>query len=318
MTNPMTRRALLAGAGMTLTFAWEETFMSAPEAGAAGLAPEPFRYCLNTATLRGQKLPIAEVVDIAAEAGYQGIEPWIDELERHAAQGGSLRDLGKRIQDKNLTVESAIGFAEWIVDDEARRAKGLEVAKRDMDRVAQIGGARIAAPPVGLTDVTDLDVVKFAARYHALCEIGVQLGVTPMVEVWGFSKTLNRLGLAAAVAIESGHTNASVLADVYHLYRGGSDPAGLRLLGSKALPVLHINDYPAIPREQITDAHRVYPGDGIAPMDQILHDLYQIGFRGALSLELFNPDYYKQDPRLVAKTGLQKTKAAVRRALVAK
>jgi 2-keto-myo-inositol isomerase len=30
-------------------------------------------------------------------------------------------DLKKRISDCGLTVESAIGFAEWIVDDDARR-----------------------------------------------------------------------------------------------------------------------------------------------------------------------------------------------------
>ena len=53
----------------------------------------------------------------------------------------------------------------------------------------------------------------------------------PQVEVWGFSKPLSRLGEAAMVAIESGHPQACVLADVYHLYKGGSGLRGLRLLG---------------------------------------------------------------------------------------
>ena len=53
--------------------------------------------------------------------GYQAIEPWINELERHVEKGGNLRDLGRRITDAGLRVPSAIGFAEWIVDDEGQR-----------------------------------------------------------------------------------------------------------------------------------------------------------------------------------------------------
>ena len=79
--------------------------------------------------------------------------------------------------------------------------------------------------------------------------------------------------------------------------------------------VFHVNDYPASPsRANIRDADRVYPGDGVAPLDEILQTLTQIGFQGALSLELFNPNYWKQDAAVVARTGLLKMKAAVARA----
>ena len=179
-----------------------------------------FRYCFNTSTIRGQKLSLVEEIDIAAQVGYQAIEPWIGEIETYVRQGGSLADLKKRISDRGLTVESAIGFAEWIVDDDARRTKGLEQARRDMDLVQQIGGKRIAAPPAGATDVADIDYLKVAERYRALLTLGDHIGVVPQVEVWGFSKTLNRLGQAVLVAIESGHPQACVLPDVYHLVQG--------------------------------------------------------------------------------------------------
>ena len=275
---------------------------------------EPFRYGLNASTLRGHTLPLTEVVAIAAEAGYHGVEPWIDEIERHVASGGSLTDLRQQISDNGLTVEGAIGFAEWIVDDPARRMAGLEQAKRDMELVSRIGGTRIAAPPMGMTETEDRDLLKLAERYRALCEIGESFGITPLLEVWGFSKTLNRLGDAAAVAIESGHHSAAILADSYHLYKGGSPIAGLNMLRGAILPVFHINDYPAIAPEIITDADRVYPGDGIAPLTEIFRTLSHIGFSGTLSLELFNAAYYQQDAKTVAKTGLEKTRQAVRRA----
>ena len=69
------------------------------------------------------------------------------------------------------------------------------------------------------------------------------------------------------VAIESGHPKACVLPDVYHLYKGGSDFAGLKLLNAAAVHVFHMNDYPANPpRSAINDSDRVYPGDGVAPL----------------------------------------------------
>ena len=78
----------------------------------------------------------------------------------------------------------------------------------------------------------------------------------------------------------------------------------------------HITDYPADPpREQARDSDRVFPGDGIAPITQILRDLQANGCNAALSLELFNRAYYQQDPLAVAKTGLAKMKSAVKKAV---
>jgi sugar phosphate isomerase/epimerase len=88
------------------------------------------------------------------------------------------------------------------------------------------------------------------------------------------------------------------------------------MLQGKAIGIFHVNDYPKDKdRGVIKDADRVYPGDGIAPLNEILRTLRDIGYRGMLSLELFNPEYYKQDAFEVVKTGLAKTKAAVKAAL---
>jgi 2-keto-myo-inositol isomerase len=282
---------------------------------AAKPAADPFTYCLNTATIRGQGISITDEVDLAAKAGYQAIEPWINELERHVEKGGNLRDLGRRISDAGLRVPSAIGFAEWIVDDEGQRKKGLERARRDMDMVRQIGGVRIAAPPSGATKEA-VNLLRAAERYRALLEIGDKIGVTPQVELWGFSRSLNRLGETALVAIESGHPRACILADVYHLYKGASEFGGLRVLNGAAMHTFHLNDYPAKPpRGEITDAHRVYPGDGTAPLARSLRDLREAGFRGVISLELFNRDYWKQDALTVLRAGLGKMRTVVRASL---
>jgi 2-keto-myo-inositol isomerase len=317
MSHTLSRRKWL----QTATAAVGAGLATAPAATPADkTAPSdqglPFRFSFNTSTIMGQKLPLVQEVEIASRAGYNAIEPWLRELDKHVKDGGDLKDLGKRIRDHGLTVESAIGFAEWIVEDEGRRKKGLEQARREMDMVQQIGGKRIAAPPAGATDKSDLSLLKIAERYGVLLEIGRNIGVIPQVELWGPSKCLSRLGEAAFVAIECGHSQACILADVYHLYKGGSGFKGLTVLAPSVLQVIHMNDYPATPgRAEITDAFRVYPGDGVAPLGEIFRDLRAMGFRGVLSLELFNRDVWQKDPLAVASTGLEKMKAVARASL---
>ncbi len=303
MNNTLDRRALLAGTCAVAAVSNSRGVQAASRKG--------FRYCLNTSTIREAKLPLDKIVTLAAKAGYDAIEPWLFEIERFVQEGGSLADLRKRLDDAGLTVEDAIAFPAWVVDDDARRAEALEQARKAMDLVRQLGCPRLAAPPVGATDGPPIELLRAAERYRALLDLGDKMDVTPMVEVWGFSKNLRLLGETALVALESRHPRASVLADVYHLYKGGSDFAGVKLLSAAAMPIFHVNDYPARSREDLRDAHRVYPGDGVAPIPQLLRDLKGLGFQGVLSLELFNPDYWKQDPALVAKTGLEKMKAVV-------
>ena len=281
-------------------------------AGETPALPGPFVFSLNTATLRGHKLGILKEAEIAAKAGYQGIEPWVDSIQEYVKTGGTLKELRQRISDLGLSVEGAIGFPEWIVDDEQRRAKGFERAKQEMELMAQIGAKRFAAPPAGATDLPKLDPLKAAERYRALLEAGSQIGIVPQLELWGFSKNLNRLGECVWVAMETGHPKACVLADVFHMHKGGSDFHGMRLLGPDAIQVLHMNDYPAEPpREKIDDSYRIYPGDGVAPLPELLRTLRDTGGKKVLSLELFNRKYWAEDPVGVAKTGLEKMKAVV-------
>ena len=272
----------------------------------------PFLFCLNTATIRGQNLGIVKEIELAAKAGYQGIEPWISSIEDYAKSGGSLKDLKQRTHDLGLSVESAIGFPEWLAEAETKRAKGMERAKYELDLVAQLGGKRLAAPPSGATGLPILDLLQAADRYRALLELGDQAGVVPQLELWGFSRNFSRLGQCVCTAIETGHPKACVLVDIFHLYKGGSDFHGLTLLGQNTVQVLHMNDYPSDPaRDKINDGYRVFPGDGTAPVTEILRCLRASGGQKVLSLELFNRKYYEQDALEIARTGLEKLKAAV-------
>jgi 2-keto-myo-inositol isomerase len=279
------------------------------------------KYCLNMSTIQkcllgGKELDVQDQIKVASKAGYSGGELWLRNIQKFFSGGGKLSDLRKQIHDSGLTVESAIAFGKWLVDDETTRKKGLEECARDMDTIRELGGTRIAAPPTGMTDQPSMDLDKAGERYRALLELGRKHGCVPQIEVWGFSKNCYSLKQVLYICAAAAHPDACILPDVYHLYKGGSDFNDLGMLAGSKVHVFHINDYPNDPsRSEIKDEHRVYPGDGVAPISSILQTMVANGFRGTLSLELFNRDYWKQDAQEVANTGLAKMMAAVQKAV---
>ena len=96
----------------------------------------------------------------------------------------------------------------------------------------------------------------------------------------------------------------------------GTPFTALRQINGASLHVMHLNDYPqAADPSTLNDSNRIYPGDGVAPLRQILRDLRDNGFRGYLSLELFNRDYWARSADENLKTAMEKIRATVRSAM---
>lgn len=269
----------------------------------------PFSFCLNTSTIKGT---LIKKIDIASDAGYDGVELWIRDIKKYTDGGKTIKDLHRYIADKGLKVENAIGFVSCFVDDEKKRLEAFKQMRVEMGIMAQLACPRIAASPVGLKKESMPEWSDIGKRYKALLDLGRETGVMPQLEFWGASGTLFHLGQALMIAAWANDSDVRILADVYHMFRGNSGFEALKMLNGNHIELFHMNDYPSnIPREEQKDADRVYPGDGAAPMKQILTDLKNMGEKKVLSLELFNPEYWKQDQLLVAKTGLQKMKDLV-------
>lgn len=304
----MQRRQLIKTLGVA-----SAAIMTAPLAySQTKKTPGTFKFCLNTSTIMGQKPGLKNSIDIAARAGYDSLELWVMDVKAYKDGGNSMTVLKKFINDSKLTVEDAIGFAPWMVDDEQQRQAGFNQMKQEMELMAELGCKRIAAPSAGVKADIPLDLFKVGERYKKLLDLGRQTGVMPQLEFWGASPVFYHFGQALMTAAAANDPDVKILPDVYHLFRGGSGFDCLKMVDGNLIDVIHMNDFPsAKAREQQNDSDRVYPGDGAAPLKQILTDLSIMGGTKVLSLELFNVDYWKNDALTVAKTGLDKMKKAV-------
>ena len=270
-----------------------------------------FSYCLNTSTIRSAGETVLDAIDTAADAGWDGIEPWIEELDSWVADGGTLEQVSAHAERRGIAIVNLIGFPEWAVPEEERRAQGLAEAARCFEMAKTLGCPHVAAPPMGIHD-RQVDLRALPERFAALVDLAAESEVTPLLEFWGIAQTLGTTGEVLFVAAECGRPGALLLADVFHMYKGSGHHFGFEHFGAGRLGLVHVNDIPATPvRQEVSDADRVYPGDGLAPWKQIVATLERMGFDGMLSLELFNESYWVRGPAAVAREGLEKLKNCV-------
>ncbi|MCX8065725.1 MAG: sugar phosphate isomerase/epimerase [Candidatus Hydrogenedentes bacterium] len=273
-----------------------------------GVSPWPL--VLNTSTIRPASLE--DKVKITAGAGWDGIEPWISELEEYEKKGGNLKDLGKQIKDLGLMVPNVIGLWDSMPEGEEAFRESLKVTRNRMRMASDIGSKFVAAIPG--PDRENFDVKWGARCYKELLKIGEEeYNIRPAVEFVGFFKGVYRFGQACAIAIDADDPRACIIADTFHLFRGGSGFSGLNLVQGDLIAHFHWNDVPGdVPREEQGDSHRVLPGDGVLPLKEVLITLKKIGYKGCLSLEIFKRDLWESDLRKVAELGLQKMIECVR------
>ena len=260
-------------------------------------------YCLNTSTIKPQTL--MDKIKLVGEAGYDGIELWLNDVWEFVARGGEVSDIEKILADHGLIVPSVIAMRQWgdfegwehqLVLDEARRRFAL--------------GARLGAPFIVATPPLENPRTEhLPERYKELLEIGRQEGICPTFEYISFFKSVHTLKKAWEIVQVSGDPDATLILDAFHNWNSGSTEEELRSIPVEKISHYHIDDAePSKPAGNQTDPDRVMPGDGQIDLRAEIKALKEMGYDGTVSLELFNESWWKRDPRETLRVGLQRMK----------
>jgi 2-keto-myo-inositol isomerase len=265
-----------------------------------------FLYCLNTSTIR--PTPLLEKIRIAGALGYQAIEPWNDEVTAYLNKGGTLGELKRALGDAGLKVASVIALHGWITAEGDEKVKIFEECRCRMDQAASLESPYIVASPPRVA----VDMERATARFAELLALGRSAGVIPSMEFLGFADGIKTLAAAWSIASGTRSADATVVADVFHMIRGAGSIDDLLSIPGQRLACFHINDVPATP-DPLTqsDSDRVMVGDGIADLPRVIANLRSIGYRGPISLELFNRELWEQDPTEVARLGLDRIRELI-------
>ncbi len=264
----------------------------------------PWAMIMNSATIR--PVPLRDQVKFVAETGWDGIEPWMNDLEKFEAEGGDVKALGREIKDRGLRISNIIGLWDGMPEGDEAFAASLPMTRNRLRIAADLGSPYVAALP--LPDRENFNIADGAIRYRELVKIGrEEYGVQPIMEFVSVFKGVTRLGQAAAIALDADTPHAYVLPDTFHMWKGGGGFSGISRLQGDFIADFHWNDVPpGVTPSEANDGTRIMPGDGILPLTQCLKDLQAIGYTRGLSLEIFNKEYWAMDGKKICEIGLSK------------
>lgn len=250
----------------------------------------------------------------AAAAGYDLVElrsnKLYDYLETH-----SIDDLKGILSETRISVLSinTLEHITWRSDDDyaaikTECAKLAEIsAAIDCPYVLSVPGSLRQGPK------SEQETVEESVRVlNELADIAEPFGIKIGFEFLGEAgNSVTTLDLGSRIVDLVGRDSVGNVIDTYHFYTGGSSYEAIDKLDPKKLFIFHINGAEDIPKSELNDSKRLYPGEGILPIGEIKEHLDKIGYEGPASVEIFRPEYWEQDPFKVA----VKAKAAAEKAL---
>lgn len=258
------------------------------------------KIALNGATT--MKADLSTDIRAASHAGYDLIELWASKL-RDFLEDSSTDALDVLLKNNGLKPHS-INSIEHVTFRNETDYAGI---KRECEELSEIAGTigcpYIVVVPGKLPDGADeQQIVDESVRVlRELGEIAGNHGVSLAFEFLGQTDcSVQTLELCIDIVEKTDRENIGLVLDTFHFYAGGSSLEAIERLDPKKLFIFHINDAENLPREELTDAHRLYPGEGILPLKDIKTKLDQIGYDEMVSIEIFRPEYWGHDPFKVA------------------
>lgn len=240
----------------------------------------------------------------AAAAGFELVElrsnKLYDYLETHTV--GDLKALLSETGVGVLSINT-LEHITWRSDEDYVEIKA-ECEKLSAISAA-IGCPYVLSVPGSLRQgpKTEQEIVDESVRVlNELADIAEPNGIKIGFEFLGEAgNSVTTLDLGSRIVDLVGRESVGNVIDTYHFYAGSSSWESLENLDAKKLFIFHINDAEELPKDQLNDSKRLYPGLGILPVERMKETLDRIGYDGPASVEIFRPEYWEQDPYEVAK-----------------
>ena len=258
--------------------------------------------CLNQDTLRST--PTEKFVEISSHAGYDAVEFTIDKIEA-ILEKGNLSEINALVNQEELSVASINGPENFNLLDDRAFTELLERTDKTVKAAGELDCQLLIPVPSpakeGMSHETCVAqtaaaLSKMADRYGS----GIKLGL----EFLGMSScSINNLQTAVETMRRVDRPNVGLVLDSFHMHISDSRFADISQLKDEQVFLVHVNDSEQGDKRALTDANRLYPGEGEIDLKAFASVLSGIGYDSYLSLELLRPAYWQQNPVEVAAKG---------------
>jgi len=263
------------------------------------------KFALHTWTL--DTTPLAVLLPIVRETGWDGIELRRIDFLRAAEAGESAERVIERVRASGLAVACVGVELGWMWSSGAERDRLFQVFDEQCARAAALGcGTVMSASDRGRGDLRDA-----ALNVRAVGDIAARHGVRVALEFNSQAEQLNALAPMRELLSLAGHPRCGLLMDAYHLIRSGGKPADIDGVPSEEIVYVQYSDVPrsGLVPGQATD--RLPPGAGAVPFREFFAKVAAKGYTGYASYEAPNPQAWSRPAADVSREALTASRAVV-------
>ncbi len=247
------------------------------------------------------------LVEAASAGGYRGISLWPQVYDDARASGLSDADMRHMLEDHELEIAELDALLSWLPGgpepDALEDELGKSLLRRTADdffRIAEaIGGRSLNVAQVFPTGV---DVATAAAALARVCAGAADVGLLVSLEFLPWTDVPDPK-TALDIALATGHANAGVMVDSWHLFRGVGDTDAVRALSGDRVVGVQLSDAPRQPApEPIVETleARLVPGAGDIDLVGLVRALDEIGSNAPIGVVVYSSELAAGDASEVA------------------
>ncbi|MER6138183.1 TIM barrel protein [Streptomyces sp. NPDC001815] len=246
------------------------------------------RTSIATVSLSG---PLTEKLTAAARAGFDGVEIFENDL---LASPLGPEEIRARCADLGLSIDlyQPMRDIEALPAEEfARALRRAEHKFRLMERL----GADTVLVCSSVSPLAEDDDALAAFQLRRLADLAQDFGVRVAYEALAWGRHVSTYDHAWRIVEAAGHPALGTCLDSFHILARGSDPKGIEDIPGEKIFFLQLADAPLMAMDvlQWSRHYRCFPGQGGFDVAGLVGHVIRAGYRGPLSLEVFN-DVFRQ------------------------
>ncbi|MFF4569516.1 bifunctional sugar phosphate isomerase/epimerase/4-hydroxyphenylpyruvate dioxygenase family protein [Streptomyces sp. NPDC001410] len=258
------------------------------------------RKSIATVCLSGT---LTEKLTAAARAGFDGVEIFENDL---LASPLSPEEIAARTADLGLTIDlyQPMRDIEAVPADEF--ARNLRRARHKFELMTRLGVDTVLVCSNVSPQTVDDDALA-ARQLSQLADLADEFGIRVAYEALAWGRHVNTYDHAWRIVETAGHPALGTCLDSFHILSRGSDPKGIEGIPGEKIFFLQLADAPLLAMDvlQWSRHYRCFPGQGGFDVAGLVRHVLATGYRGPLSLEVFNDVFRQADAGRTAVDGLR-------------
>ena len=244
-----------------------------------------------------------EKLETAAAIGFDGVEIFENDL---LTFDGSPVEVRKIAESLGLTITIFQPFRDFEAMPEPQRARNIDRAERKFD-VMQALGTDLLLVCSNIQTAAINDDIRAAADLVEMAERAAKRGLRVGYEALAWGRHVNRWRHAWNIVRHADHPALGLILDSFHTLSLDDEFADIANLPATRLFFVQLADAPRMTMDVLSWGRhfRNFPGQGALDVTGFLRAVLTCGYRGPLSLEIFNDEFRAGSARATARDGLR-------------